>query len=52
MGCNLLLALSEVFTFTVIYAAVNLLNADADLQHFRWFGLSIPAGNLASMGRG
>jgi hypothetical protein len=35
MGCNLLLALSEVFTLTVIYAAVNLLNADADLQHFR-----------------
>jgi hypothetical protein len=27
-------------------------SADADFQHIRWFGLSIPAGNLASMGRG
>ncbi len=52
MGCNLLLALSEIFTFTAIYAAVSLVSADADFQHIRWFGLSIPAGNLASMGRG
>lgn len=53
MACNVLLASSEAFTFTVIFQAARLLSADSASLHWRWSGLVSPLGRwLESIPRG
>lgn len=46
--CNFLLAISEVFTFAVIFQSARLLNANARPLLFRWPGMAAPLAHSLS----